>query len=109
MWTYRAKVVNVVDADTLDLLIDLGFHLGFEQRIRLARVNAWETRGSEREKGLIAKSFVEQFLPVGDYVAICTQKKGKFGRYIAEITYGDGLNLSDELVRHGHAHYHDYG
>lgn len=108
MWTYRAKVLNVVDADTLDLLVDLGFSISFEHRVRLARIDAWEIRGPERAKGLIAKSFVEQSLPTDGYVTICTEKKGKFGRYIAEITYADGLNLSDELVKRGHAHYRDY-
>ena len=108
MWTYRAKVLNVVDADTIDLLIDLGFRLAFKTRVRLARIDAWEIKGEERAKGLIAKSFVEHHARVGSTVTVCTEKKGKFGRYIAEITLPNGDNLSDALVDNGHAHYQEY-
>lgn len=107
MYTYQASVVRVVDADTVDMDVDLGFFMTARIRFRLARINAWETRGEEREKGLSAKSFVESILWPGRIVPIQTGKTGKYGRWIAEITIGD-LNLSDKLVELGHARYQEY-
>jgi endonuclease YncB( thermonuclease family) len=118
MYEYKASVRRVVDADTLDLDIDLGFGIITRQRVRLARINAWETRGPEREQGLIAKAFVEQALvcDLYEFIWIRTDKRGKFGRWIAEIQFiennGDEkselANLSDVLVQRGHARYQDY-
>lgn len=106
MWEYRAQVTKVVDADTLDLHIDLGFYLYTRQRFRLARIDAWETRGEEREQGLIAKTVVQSLLPPGRQVRITTEKTGKYGRWIAEVWCededGDEFNLSDWLITHGH-------
>jgi len=103
----KAKVLRVVDADTLDLLVDLGYAVYVKERVRLARVDAWETRGEEREKGLMAKAFVESLLEAADHeVTVRTTKhKGKYGRYIAEIEVQlelDTVNLSDKLLEGGH-------
>jgi len=113
MWEYIATVRKIVDADTFDLEIDLGFGVLKKERIRLAGVDAWEVRGEEREKGLVAKAFVENCIPVGSVVTVLTmQEKGKYGRYIAEVTYGDAsrgkVNLSRELVDEGHARWVEY-
>jgi len=102
MWTYRAEIVRVVDGDTLDVDVDLGFGVKKRERLRLGRVDAWETRGVEREAGLEATEFVERALFPGKEVTIQTRKRGKYGRYIAEVSY-DGKNLADELLEHGHA------
>jgi len=113
MFEYKAIVKKIVDADTIDVDIDLGFKMKTEQRLRLARVDAWEVRGEERVKGLKAKEFVEDVIPVGTRVTVRTEKTGKYGRYIAEVIYmpksieefkeNGMLNLSDELLRAGHA------
>lgn len=107
MWEYRAIVVRVVDADTLDLDVDLGFGIHKKDRFRLARIDAWETRGLEREKGLAAKAFAEAFCPVGSEVRVVTKpEQGKYGRYIAEIyreVDGELRNLGDLLLEAGHA------
>ena len=107
MWEYYATVKRVVDADTMDLEVDLGFGVLKNDRFRLARIDAWEVRGEERPKGLLAKARVEELCPVGSKVLISTNKeKGKYGRYIAEIIieFDDQLtNLNDLLVEEGHA------
>ena len=110
---YRAKVLNIVDADTIDLNVDLGFGSSMAERFRLARINAWEVRGDEREKGLEAKAWVESAIPVDSTVYLKTFKdtKGKYGRYLAEVyTLEDGhyININDELVLLGHAIYQEY-
>ena len=107
-YCYHATVQKIVDADTLDLVIDCGFNIKMTQRIRVAGIDAWETRGEEREKGLKAKEFVESIMNVGTKVIVKTGKdKGKYGRYIGRI-YCNGLDLSEVLVEHGHAEFVEY-
>jgi micrococcal nuclease len=109
---YAATIRRVVDADTIDLDIDLGFSIHSKQRVRLARVDAWEVRGEEREQGQVAKARVEELLPLGKVVYVQTHKDktGKYGRYIAEIwlSAASPVNLSDLLVEEGHAEYVKY-
>jgi len=102
MYEYRATIDRIVDGDTADVFVDLGFRVTTHQRLRIGRVDAWETRGVERKAGKAAKAFVEAELPQGKVVTVRTSKQGKYGRYIAEIEY-DGKNLSDQLLEHGHA------
>ena len=55
MYEYKGIVVKIVDADTIDVRVDLGFSISTHQRLRVARIDAWEIRGEERPKGLAAK------------------------------------------------------
>ena len=111
MWHYRAKIVKIVDADTLDLDIDLGFGILKRERVRLARIDAWEVRGEERQQGLVAKNAVVELCEQFNYeCSVSTSKdRGKYGRYIAEIDFhydklGEpSVNLSDFLLKEGHA------
>lgn len=112
MYEYKAQVVRIVDADTLVLDVDLGFNVRIRETIRLARVDAWETRGDERIQGTKAKEFVEDILHAVNEVTITTMKdkKGKYGRYIAEVWIpydGKNANLGDLLVEKGHATEYD--
>ena len=107
-YTYKAKVVKIVDADTIDLDISLGFGLWMEkQRLRLSGIDAPEVRGAEREEGLRSTEFVKQALAVGCEVVIKTEKdkKGSFGRWLATVYYTldgkDWINLNEELVKQG--------
>lgn len=117
LYTYRARISTetdrdpIYDADTLRLDIDLGFGIWkHAEVVRLARIDAWEVRGSERTRGLAARDFVRDHLPPGTAVLIETIKdaRGKYGRYLAEIHLGDGTLLSDVLVEKGHAEYQSY-
>ena len=108
MFEYYATVLKVVDGDTIDVMVDLGMGVHRKERLRFSRINAWETRGEHKEKGKLAKARVAELIPVGDKVLIKTQKdkKGKYGRYIAEIFIIDGIlstNLNDLLLNEGHA------
>jgi micrococcal nuclease len=117
-WVRNAKVVKVVDGDTIDCEVDLGFRMFARTRFRLARINAPETRGEERERGLVTKKYVTGvfFLPVeegipfqGCNVTIQSFKRpGKYGRWIAEVILKDGTNLSDMLVAEELAEYREY-
>jgi len=102
MYKYKAKVINVVDGDTIDAIVDLGFKLKWETRLRLYGIDTPETRTKnldEKKKGLEAKEYVKSKIE-GKEVLIETHKKGKFGRYLATI-FIDGINLNLELIKKG--------
>ena len=108
-YRYRAHVEKIYDGDTITVRVDLGFHTHTIQRLRLARIDAWEGRGEERPAGLIARDWLRTQI-LGRDVEVETNKDatGKWGRYIAEVFTVDGANLNDALVANGHAKYHDY-
>ena len=89
-YSYRATVLNVVDGDSVDLMIDLGFDMRLRERVRLAGVDAPEIRTKDlREKhhGLRAKARLEAMLDIDQEVMIRTEyeRGGKYGRTIAHI------------------------
>jgi len=92
-YKYAAKVDRVVDGDTVDAVMDLGFHVAIKIRCRLARVNAVELYAPG---GKDAKLTVQMLLPVGKDVFIHSTSLDKYGRSIAEI-YVDNENLTDIL------------
>ena len=108
MYTYKAKVVKVVDGDTIDCDVDLGFYMTAKIRFRLARIDTPEVRGVEKVEGKIAKQWLIDLLDKhNNEVTIETEKTGKYGRWIAEIIIGD-MNVNDELVKTGNAEYVTY-
>ena len=107
MYEYRAKVEKVVDGDTMDLSIDLGFDIHYASRVRLKGIDTPESRTrnlEEKKLGLAAKARVVEFCPVGSTVTLKTSKdgKGKFGRILGEIIV-DSVSLNKTLVLEGHA------
>ena len=109
MYRYRAHVLRVYDGDTITVRVDLGFHTHRIERLRLARIDAWEVRGEERPAGLIARDWLRTQI-LGKDIEIQTNKDatGKYGRYIAEVYTLDGGCLNDSLVANGHARYQNY-
>ena len=91
MYEYSCRIVRVVDGDTVDVDIDLGFDMWLKkQRIRLYGVDTPESRTRdlvEKKYGLAAKSFVESHLPVGSKQTLQTKldDRGKFGRILGEF------------------------
>jgi micrococcal nuclease len=113
LYHYRAKVISIYDGDTITVAIDLGFGNTTKEIVRLARINAPEVRGEERNEGLEARDWLRSVIPPCNNIYVSTNKDrtGKYGRYIAEIyTLEDGnyINLNDELVLAGHAEYREY-
>jgi micrococcal nuclease len=106
LYHYRMKVTKVVDGDTIYGDVDLGFSVVQKKmEFRFAGINTPETRGGTREAGLRSKEFVTNKL-MDKEVIIITKKDGKekFGRYLAQIYYQDGLEwvcINDELVKLG--------
>lgn len=114
VFTYKAQIINVVDGDTVDVDIDLGFNVWVRDvRLRLNRINAYETKlykgvtEEERDKGLQAKEFVKSAAESGKNIVVTTIGQGKYGRWIAELVIDD-ININDELVNLGLAIYQQY-
>jgi micrococcal nuclease len=101
LYNYEAKVTNVVDGDTCDLEISLGFYLRATHRIRLLGVNSPEMHGPGHAAGLAAKEFATSAL-LGKNVVIHTEKSDVFGRWLA-VVYLDGDNFNERLLREGFA------
>lgn len=111
MYEYKAEITNVVDGDTVDAKIYLGFYITADIRLRVARINTPElNRRAERVDGLAAKDWlIAELAKVDNKVTIATNKTGKYGRWIAEIYTRDKVtNFNDALVKSGHAEYVDY-
>ncbi len=116
MYTYHAKVDRVVDGDTIDLVIDLGFKITTFQRIRLRGINTPETYNvkkdsEEYQRGMAAKEYVINRVSQNDYQVVVETEKdvGKFGRYIGIIRFADSeVSLNDDLVAQGLAVHAEY-
>ncbi|HAU85112.1 MAG TPA: nuclease [Lachnospiraceae bacterium] len=104
-YTRRAIVVNVVDGDTVDVDIDLGYYMIARHRVRLLRVNSPEKFGETRQAGFAAKEFTTNEL-LGKEVFLVSKKTDSFKRWLGEIYYnkdGELRNISDELLKSGNA------
>ena len=110
---YSCKLDRVVDGDTCDALIDLGFNTYVKKRIRFYGVDTWESRTrnlEEKKKGLAAKAFVEDLLKNSDNgkFSIISHGVGKYGRVLGEIfVKGYDTSVNQLLMENGHAYqYH---
>lgn len=122
MITIKGKVIRVVDGDTIDLLLDMGFDVWKRERVRLGpNFDAWESRHKDAEhkvKGLAAKEFVEDCLgdcyvshaiwgrgPVVNFLSK-EYDRGKYGRAIGDIEFldwnGNVKSLINELRKNNH-------
>jgi len=125
---YNAQLIKVLDGDTIDCYIDLGFDLKIKKRVRYMGIDTWESRTrdlEEKKKGLAAKARNKELLEAGTF-KIVSYGTGKFGRVLGEIFVSpdavgenavidesvdrnkDGLvSINDILIAEGHAYdYH---
>ena len=119
MYEYKIHEVDrVVDGDTIDVTIDLGFDILYKTRVRLYGINAPESRTrdlEEKERGLAAKERLSEVLNhathMRHHLILQTKEKGKFGRYLGIIIIQDSrpdhtedrTNVNQLLVEEGHA------
>ncbi len=107
MFEYKCKVTKVVDGDTVDVDIDLGFGVWLrDQRVRLYGIDTPESRTSdqfEKQYGKAATEFLKKWLDGGD-VTIKTHKdgRGKFGRILGELWVFD-TNVNKKMIEEHHA------
>lgn len=114
LYLYKAKIISVYDGDTCHADIDLGLKVWLKnEKLRLLRINAPEMRGAEKERGKASRDFLRSLID-GKEVIVQTIKdrKGKYGRYLAEIWIEDAaqqwINVNDLMVADGFAEYKDY-
>ena len=107
------KLERVVDGDTCDALIDLGFDTWVKKRIRFKGVDTWESRTrdlDEKKKGLAAKAFTKDLLENSDdgKFTIISHGVGKYGRVLGELfVKGHEKSVNELLKENGHAYeYH---
>jgi micrococcal nuclease len=107
---YVRKVENVVDGDTIDVLIDLGFDILFQSRVRLAGIDTPESRTKdlkEKALGLESKEYLKKHLKDAKSVVIKTEKMNsteKFGRILGWLYInGDTESINDKMINDGYA------
>jgi len=111
MYEYFVKdVTNVVDGDTIDVIIDLGFDILFSSRVRLAGIDTPESRTTDKAEkvlGLEAKEYLKKSLKDAKSVIIKTEKMDsseKYGRILGWVYInGDTVSLNDMMINHGYA------
>ena len=112
---YSCKLVRVVDGDTCDAMIDLGFDTWVKKRIRFKGVDTWESRTrdlEEKAKGLEAKAFTKDLLENSDdgKFSIISYGLGKYGRVLGELfVKGYETSVNQLLIENGHAYEYDGG
>jgi len=122
------KLEGVIDGDSFRLRIDIGFEIDVRAYCRLLAegavltpddksddcVDAWETRGKEKEMGALAEQRAEELLGVGQKLRVWSFKsgdKGKYGRWLIVCLYkveGGWKSLGDTLIDEGHAEFENY-
>jgi len=105
MFEYKCKILKIVDGDTADVDIDLGFDIILSnQRVRMFGIDTPESRTSdevEKVYGLLAKDYVKKLLPVDSYQTLVTQKddaRGKFGRILGKFKVYDTVTDSEMFL-----------
>ena len=105
MYKFNAKLDRVVDGDTVDALVDLGFDTWKKVRIRMMGVDAPESRTrdlEEKKLGLAAKDRLIEMLGDGEFT-LQSHGVGKYGRCLGEIFKEDDISLNKQLINEGHA------
>ena len=119
-YIYRGKLERVVDGDTIDALIDVGFDIWVKKRIRYSGIDTWESRTrdlAEKAKGLEAKARNKELLmevsSKSGYFRLKSHGVGKYGRVLGEIFIedkdGKQYNINKTLISEGHAYKYEGG
>jgi micrococcal nuclease len=119
-YVYRGKLERVVDGDTIDALIDVGFDIWVKKRIRYKGIDTWESRTrdlEEKAKGLEAKARNKELLievsENSGYFRLKSYGVGKYGRVLGELFIidkeGNQICINDTLITEGHAYVYNGG
>jgi len=111
MYQYKCKINKVLDGDTVDIDLDLGFNIVLaNQRVRMAGIDTPESRTTNKEekpRGLLSKKKLGEKLPVGSWQIIETQRSDnnddKFGRILGVFILEDGTQVNDWLIKNNYA------
>ena len=119
MYEYKCKILKVIDGDTVDIDIDLGFDVVLtNQRVRMFGIDTPESRTRDKEEkkfGLLSKKYVLDRLPKGSYQTLKTEidrdgddARGKFGRILGSFIVYDSVDdrqssINEMMIRDGYA------
>ena len=112
MYEYSATLIKIVDGDTVDVLIDLGFNTTKKERVRLLGIDTPESATKdlpEKKLGLEAKEYITQWFVKNTPFRLQTTKDDKYGRILGVFTGLDGKTLNTRLVDEGYAWAYDGG
>ena len=108
-FSYRInKITKIVDGDTIDVLLDMGFDIKYKSRVRLFGIDTPESRTRNKEekvRGLLSKVYLKDAIKKAKKLTIKTHKgseTGKFGRILGEV-FADGINLNLKMCTEGYA------
>jgi micrococcal nuclease len=93
-YRYKAKLDRVIDGDTMDFILDLGFHLHKKVRVRVHDYDAPEVRGAEKVIGLYYKALAQEILEDSVSIVVQTGKGRSFDRWVGDI-YVDGTDFKE--------------
>ena len=111
MFEYFCKIQRVVDGDTVDVSVDLGFDIWHNARVRMMGIDTPESRTrnlEEKALGLASKARLKELLKGKKVKIVCSKEgKGKFGRILADVhtidKEGNDINVNNRLIEEGHA------
>ena len=111
MYQYKAKILKVLDGDTVEIDLDLGFNIVLaNQKVRLAGVDTPESRTTnleEKPRGILSKKKLQEKLPVGTWATIETLRSDnnddKFGRILGVFIAADGTRVNQWLIDNNYA------
>ena len=108
MYEYKATVIKIIDGDTIDVDIHLGFDIMLrKQRISLYGIDCPESRTrnlEEKQRGLLSKGYLLDKIPVGTDIKLKSKERGKFGRILGEIfEYNKTISINKAMCDEGYA------
>jgi len=109
MYHYKATLNRIIDGDTIDVNVDLGFDVKIKQRVRLYGINTPEVRTkdlNEKKKGLEATEYLKKILPKEFVMETILNKRGKYGRVLGILWVKD-VNINEKMVNEGYAKRYD--
>lgn len=108
-FAYKVRsIVKIIDGDTFDCILDLGFDVLLEARVRMAGIDTPESRTSdkvEKKFGLASKEYLKEHIKHAEDIIVRTEldnEKGKFGRILGTV-YLDGVNINQKMIDEGYA------
>ena len=103
MYEYRAEVIRVVDGDTVDVEVDLGFRIGQQMRLRLVGINAPELHTLDGPPARDHLAGLVGILPVRLTIRTVKDRTEKYGRYLASLIRDDGIDVNASMMADGFA------
>lgn len=112
LYTYAIRLIRVIDGDTIDVLIDCGFSIFHERRVRLDGINCAETHGRTKHLGIAARDHLASLITARE-LRLVSHSVEKFGRLLGTIyrvePTGELTDINELMVSDGHAIRYDGG